>query len=277
MEIMGKVVIVTGASSGIGQATARAFGRAGARLVLAARRLDRLQALAGEIQALGTGAEALAVAADLSRQADIQRMVEAARDRFGRVDVLFNNAGFGRLDWLERLDPAEDIEAQFAVNVLGVVQTTRQVLPLMMAQRSGHIINMASVAGLVATPTYSIYAASKFAVRGFSEALRREAAPWGIRVSVVYPGGVATEFGSQAGIRRKTKTTTPAWLRLSADDVAKEVVELVRRPRSSLILPWPFRFTWYANALLPWLVDWVTVRRFTIPERGEELEAAGLK
>jgi NADP-dependent 3-hydroxy acid dehydrogenase YdfG len=276
-QIRDMVVIVTGASSGIGEATAWAFGRAGARLVLAARRLERLQTLAGEIQALGTGAEALAVATDLSREADVQRMVEAARDRYGRVDVLFNNAGFGRLDWLERLDPAQDIEAQFAVNVLGVVQAARQVLPLMMAQKSGHIINMASVAGLVATPTYSIYAACKFAVRGFSESLRREVAPWGIRVSVVYPGGVATEFGSHAGMRRKTKTTTPAWLRLSADDVARAVVGLVRYPRSSLVMPWPFQLTALANTMFPWLVDWATVRQFTIPERSEELEAAGLK
>jgi NADP-dependent 3-hydroxy acid dehydrogenase YdfG len=276
-EISGKVVIVTGASSGIGEATARAFGRAGARLVLAARRLDRLQALAGEIQAQGTGAEALPVAADLSCLADIQQMIEAARDRFGRVDVLFNNAGFGRLDWLENLDPAKDIEAQFAVNVLGVVQTTRQVLPLMIAQKSGHIINMASVAGLVATPTYSIYAACKFAVRGFSEALRREVSPWGIRVSVVFPGGVATEFGAHAGIRRKTSTSTPAWLRLTADDVAREVVGLVRQPRSTLVVPWLFRLSAYANEWLPWLVDWTTINRFTIPERIDELKAAGLK
>ncbi len=276
-DLANKVVIITGASSGIGEATARAFGRSGARLVLAARRRDRLQALAAEIQALGTGAEALPVAADLSRQADIQQLVGAARERFGRVDVLFNNAGFGRLDWLENLDPANDIEAQFAVNVLGVVQTTRQVLPLMIAQKSGHIINMASMAGLVATPTYSIYAACKFAVRGFSEALRREVAPWGIRVSAVFPGGVATEFGAHAGIRRKTRVTTPAWLRLTPDNVAQGVVGLVRRPRSTLVMPWPFRLTSMANDLLPWLVDWTTIRQFTIPERKEELEAAGLK
>jgi len=272
-QVRGKVVVITGASSGIGAATARAFGRAGAKLVLAARRLDRLQALSGEIQALGTGAEALALAADLGRQADIERMVAAAQERFGRVDVLFNNAGFGRLDWLEKLDPAQDIESQLAVNVLGLVQTTRLVLPGMMAQRSGHIINMASVAGLVATPTYSIYAASKFAVRGFSEALRREAAPWGIRVSAIYPGAVATEFAEHAGIGRKTRMTSPAWLLLTADEVAEAVVGLVRRPRASLVMPWPLRLAYYVNTLAPWLVDWATIQRFTIPERRDELEA----
>lgn len=269
-EVRGQVILITGASAGIGEATARAFGRMGARLVLAARRVDRLQAIAADLE--GQGAETLTVAADFSQQADIQRLVEAARNRFGRVDVLFNNAGFGRLDWLEKLDPATDIADQLAVNVLGVIQTTRQVLPLMIAQRSGHIINMASVAGLVGTPTYSIYAASKFAVRGFSEALRREVAPWRIRVSVVYPGAVATEFGSHAGIRRNTRMTTPAWLRLTPEDVARGVLSLVRRPRASLVIPWPLLLAYYANTLAPWLVDWATVHRFTIPERREELK-----
>lgn len=273
----GQVVVVTGASSGIGEATARLFGRAGARVVLAARRLERLEALAAEIEALGGGAAAVPVAADVSRLADIQNLVEQALARFGRIDILFNNAGFGRLDWFEKLDPVRDIEAQVAVNVLGVIQTTRQVLPVMMAQRSGHIINMASVAGLVGTPTYTVYAASKFAVRGFSEALRREAAPWGIGVSVVYPGGVATEFGAHAGIKRKRRLSTPAWMRLTADDVARAVVGLAERPRAGLIITWPFRISAWLNQALPWLVDWSTIRGFTIPERIDELRAAGLR
>ncbi len=276
-DIHGKVVVVTGASSGIGEATALEFGRAGARVVLAARRLERLQASAQRIEAMGSGAEALAVAADLSRLADIRGLVEQAQQRFGRIDVLFNNAGFGRLGWLEALDPVADIQAQIELNVLGVLQTTRQVLPLMQAQRGGHIINMASVAGLVGTPTYTIYAAAKFAVRGFSEALRREVAPWGIHVSTIYPGGVATEFGAHAGIQRKTKATTPAWMRLSAEDVGRAVVALVRRPRRELIITWPFRLSVWLNQHLPGLVDWATINRFTVPERRDDLTAAGLK
>ena len=168
--IKDRVVIVTGASSGIGEATARAFGQQGAKIALAARRVDRLETVAKDIEAFGTEAEALVVAADLSQLADIQNLVNQTLARFGRIDVLFNNAGFGRLDWLENLDPVQDIEAQYAVNVLGVVQTTRQVLPVMIGQKGGHIINMASMAGLVGTPTYTIYASTKFAVRGFSEA-----------------------------------------------------------------------------------------------------------
>jgi short-subunit dehydrogenase len=273
LDLRGLVVVVTGASSGIGQAAAREFGRAGANVVLAARRLDRLEALAAEVEAYGNGAQALPVAADLGRPDDIQALERQTMARFGRVDVLFNNAGFGRLDWLERLDPARDIQAQLDVNLTAVILTTRQFLPGMQAQRRGHIINMASMAGLVATPTYTIYAASKFAVRGFSEALRREVAPWGIRVSVIYPGGVATEFGSHARIHRKTGASTPAQLRLSAEDVAQAVVGLVRRPRSSLVLPWPFRLAAWLNQWLPGVVDWATIRGFTQRERREELMA----
>lgn len=274
-QIKNKVIVITGASSGIGEASARALGQAGAKVVLAARRLDKLEAVAKEIQA--AGAEALPVVADLSQLSDIQNVVNQTLSKFGRVDVLFNNAGFGRLDWLENLDPVKDIEAQYAVNVLGVVQMTRQVLPIMIKQKAGHIINMASVAGWVGTPTYTIYASCKFAVRGFSEALRREVAPWGIRVSVLYPGGVATEFGAQAGIQRKTKTTTPKWMVLTPEEVGRAVVGLIQRPRATVILPWPFRFTVWLNQAFPWLVDWATVNRFTVVERNDELKAAGLE
>jgi short-subunit dehydrogenase len=273
MDIKGKVVIVTGASSGIGEATARQFGREGARLVLAARRIDRLESLAQDINAMGTGAETLVVQADLSKLEEIQALIRQTLDRFGRIDILVNNAGFGRLDWLENLDPLKDIEAQFDVNVLGVVQTTRQALPVMIKQRAGHIINMGSMAGLVATPTYSIYAACKHAVHGFSEALRREVKPWGIDVSMIYPGGVTTEFGQHAGIKRKTQATTPKFMLLSAEDVGRAVVQLVRRPRAMWILPWLWSVTALLNKLFPSVVDYTTIHRFTIPERAEELKA----
>ncbi len=116
-------------------------------------------------------------------------------------------------------------------------------------------------------------------MRGFSEALRREVAPWGIKVSVIYPGGVATEFGSQAGIKRKTKATTPKFMLLTAEDVARAVVGLARseRPRANLVVPWMWQFSVWINQLLPGLVDWTTVNRFTVPEREEELRAAGVR
>jgi short-subunit dehydrogenase len=273
MDPKGKVVIVTGASSGIGEATARQFGREGAKVILAARRVDKLLSLAQEISGMGTDADVLVVQADLSKLEDIQSLVKQTLDKYGRIDVLVNNAGFGRLDWLENLDPVKDIQGQFDVNVMGVIQTTRQALPVMIKQRSGSIINMCSMAGLVATPTYSIYAACKHAVHGFSEALRREVKPWGIDVSMVYPGGVVTEFASHAGIKRKTKATTPKFMLLTAEQVAEAVVSLVRNPRSMWIIPWLWSFTVWMNRNLNSFVDYTTIKNFTIPERAEELNA----
>jgi len=244
MSLQGKVAIVTGASSGIGEATAREFGRQGAKVVLAARRVEKLQELAREIDAMNSGAASLVVQADLSKLEDIQALVSQTTEKFGRIDILVNNAGFGRLDWLENLDPVKDIQ-----------------------------INMCSMAGLVATPTYTIYAASKHAVHGFSEALRREVKPWGIDVSLIYPGGVVTEFASHAGIKRKTNAATPRFMLLTAEQVGQAVVKLVRRPRRMWIIPWLWSVTVFMNRFLPGLVDYTTINRFTIPEREDELNA----
>lgn len=273
MDIKGRVAIVTGASSGIGEATAREFAREGAKVVLAARRVDKLESLAKEIDAMGTGAQAHVVQADLAKLDDIQKLVDETVQVFGHIDVLVNNAGFGRLDWLENLDPVKDIQAQIDVNVMGVIQTTRLVLPLMIKQRNGSIVNMCSMAGLIGTPTYTIYSASKHAVHGFSEALRREVKPWGIDVSLVYPGGVVTEFASHAGIKRKTKATTPKFMLLTAEQVGQAVVKLVRRPRRMWIIPWMWGFTVFMNRFFPGFVDSVNINRFTIPEREDELKA----
>ncbi|HEY5730420.1 MAG TPA: SDR family NAD(P)-dependent oxidoreductase, partial [Anaerolineales bacterium] len=160
------------------------------------------------------------------------------------------------------------------VNVLGVIQTTRQALPIMMKQRSGHIINMCSLAGLVGAPTYTIYSATKHAVHGFSESLRREVKPWGIDVSMLYPGGIKTEFQAHAGIKRKTGATTPKALLRTAEDVGRAVVELVRRPRPMWIIPWALTVSVWMNRNINWLVDRTTINRFTIPEREDELKAS---
>jgi short-subunit dehydrogenase len=259
------VIIITGASSGIGEATARFFAREGYRVVLAARRRDRLQALAEDIQA--HGGEALPISTDLHGLEDIQRLVKTTIESCGQIDILFNNAGFGRLDWLEKLDPQDDLQALIQVNVLGVIWMSQAVLPHMIERRSGHIINMSSVAGLVSPPTYSAYSASKFAVRGFTEALRREVGIFGINVSGIYPGGVATEFDQHAQIHRKTEITTPRWLLLSADDVARSVLYLARHPQRMLIIPWPLKLAVWFNGLFPSLVDWAVEKMFVQEER----------
>ena len=259
------VILITGASSGIGEAAARRFCIGGYRVVLAARRLDRLLSLAEELES--AGGQALAVSTDIAQLKDIQSLVSTAMEHYGQIDVLFNNAGFGKLAWLDELDPLNDIHNQILVNQLGVIQTTRAVLPEMIARRQGHIINMGSMAGFIATPTYSIYAASKFAVRGFSEALRREVGVYGIHVSVIYPGGVATEFKSHTGAKRKTGMTTPRWLRLTPERVAETVWKVVQRPRRTVLLPWVYSLAVAVNTLFPGLVDRIIEARFTRRER----------
>jgi len=259
------VILVSGASSGIGAATAHLFASHGYRVVMAARRIERLVELAAEIRQ--EGGQALPVQTDISRLEEIQALVQTALENYGQIDLLFNNAGFGRLDWLEKLDPQSDVQALLQVNLLGQIWMTQAVLPHMIARRQGHIINMDSVAGLIATPTYSLYAASKFGVRGFSQALRREVGIYGIHVSAIYPGGVDTEFSQRARIRRKTGVSTPAWLRLSAEDVAQSVLSLARRPRRMLVIPRLMLLAVWANALFPGVVDWVIKRRFVSRER----------
>jgi len=259
------VIIVTGASSGIGAATARLFAREGYRVVMAARRMDRLHTLSDEMRSIG--GEVLPVATDLSRLEDIQNLAKVSLENYGKIDILFNNAGFGRLDWLEKLNPRGDLQDLIQVNVLGVMWMSQAVLPYMIERRSGHIINMSSVAGLVAPPMYCSYSASKFAVRGFTEALRREVSIYGIRVSGIYPGGVATEFDQHAHINRKSGVTTPPWLLLSAEDVAQSVLRLVRHPRRMLVIPWPLQLAASFNVLFPGIVDWAVVKLFVRPER----------
>lgn len=259
------VLIVTGASSGIGAATARLFALQGYRVALAARRFERLQSLADEIEA--AGGQALPVATDVTHPQEIDHLVAATLEHFGRIDVLFNNAGFGRLAWLEELDPEDDIRRQVEVNLLGVIWTARAVLPHMIERRSGHIVNMISGAGLVATPTYSVYAATKFGVRGFTEALRREVGVYGVQVSAIYPGGVDTEFREHTGAERKTGYTTPGFLRLSSAEVAAAVLQLVRRNRHSTVIPGVLNLAAGINSLLPGLVDWIIERQFVKPER----------
>lgn len=266
MEHLSPVLIVTGASSGIGAATARLFARQGYRVVLAARRSERLQALAGEIEAYG--GTALPVATDVTQPEEIGHLVEAALERFGQIDVLFNNAGIGRLGWLEDLDPEEAVRKQVEVNLLGAIWTARAVLPHMIERRSGHIVNMGSGASFIATPTYSVYAATKFGMRGFTEALRREVGVYGIRVSGIYPGGVDTEFVEHTGMNRKTGFTTPRIIRLEAEEVAAAALHLVRRNRRSTVMPGVLNLAVGINRLFPGLVDWIIERWFVRPERG---------
>lgn len=265
-----KVVLITGASSGFGAAAAKLFAHEGCRVVLAARRVERLEEMANGIRA--GGGDALPVAVDVTQPAQIDAMVKTTVDQYGRIDILFNNAGFGRLDWFEALDPIKDIQGQITVDLLGVIWTARAVLPQMYKQRSGHIINMCSMSGWAAPPLYTVYSAAKFGVRGFTEALRREALPFGVKVSAIYPGGAATEFQKHIGQNKaKKRFRTPAWLALTAEDVGRAVVNLAKRPRRSLILPWMMAFSLFVNSHLVGLSDSLQARAFA-PYHEEDMK-----
>jgi len=252
-DLKNKVVLITGASSGFGWDAAHLFAARGAKVVLAARRLERLQSLAEEIQS--RRGEALAIPVDITQRAEVDLMVRTVMEVYEQVDILFNNAGFGRLDWLEKLDSSRDIETQIQVNLVGMILVTRAVLPYMLQMRSGHIINMSSVAGLIAAPTYSVYAASKYGVRGFTDALRREVAPFGIQVSGIYPGPAHTEFGWAVGYKIPKRLMPFKRIFLSSKQVAQRVVALAIHPRRRVIIPWWFALVaWFGDAF-PGLTD----------------------
>ena len=245
------VVLITGASSGIGAAAVRAFAQAGYRVALAARREARLKALAEEVRA--NGGEALVLPTDVTQLVQIETMVKRTLESFGRIDVLLNNAGMGRIKWLEELRPQEDVITQVQLNLTGAMLTAQAVLPTMIKLRSGHIINMSSMAGQIATPTYSVYAATKFGLGGFTQALRREVGVWGIQVSAIYPGGVDTEFASHLAGERKTGVTTPRALLLSAEDVAQSALRIALGNRSrQVVLPPIMRVGIWFKPFFPW-------------------------
>ena len=273
-KLTDQVVLITGASSGFGANAARLFALEGCKVVLAARRVDRLHALADEIHS--AGGHALVAPVDVSKRAEVEVMVKTVLDVYGRIDILFNNAGFGRLDWLEKLDPDRDIETQIDVNLLGLILVTRAVLPHMLKNRSGHIIHMSSVAGYIAAPLYTVYAATKYGVRAFTDALRREVAPFGVRVSGIYPGPAETEFSMHSGNSNvKKKLKTPPALRMSSAAVAYRTVRLAKHPRRAVVMPWYYRIAFFLDAVAPGLVDWFLkatfVRRYHTAEEDPTL------
>ena len=187
--IEGKVVVITGASSGLGEAAARLLASGGAKLVLGARRVDRLQALAKELS-LG---ESAVLKTDVTDRNQVTRLVEQAVAAHGRVDVIINNAGLMPSSLLEKLH-VEEWDRMIDVNLKGVLYGIAAVLPHMMKQKSGHIINVASVAGHKVGPGSAVYAATKHGVRVISEGLRQEVKPYNIRTTIISPGAVATEL-----------------------------------------------------------------------------------
>jgi NADP-dependent 3-hydroxy acid dehydrogenase YdfG len=190
-----RVVIVTGATAGIGEATVRRLVRAGARVVVHGRRADRLQRLCAEIDR--EGKRTRAVVGDVTVAADREALVKAALDVFGRIDALVNNAGYGQRGPVECV-PLDDIRRNYETNVFGLIGITQLVAPYLREQGEGRIVNVSSVAGRIARPLSSIYDSTKHAVEALSDGLRGELAPFGVRVIVIRPGFIQTEFVEKA-------------------------------------------------------------------------------
>lgn len=190
-QLAGQVVIITGASSGIGEATARRLARGGAQIVVSARRQDRLDALAHELDP--SGANVLAVAGDVTSEADRARLVAATLAKFGRIDALVNNAGYGTRGPIETV-PVDAIRRNFETNVFSLIALTQLVAPHLRAQGGGTIVNIGSVAGRIARPLSSIYDSTKHALEAITDGLRGELKPFGVRVTLIRPGYIVTEF-----------------------------------------------------------------------------------
>jgi NADP-dependent 3-hydroxy acid dehydrogenase YdfG len=190
-NIRGKVIVITGASSGLGEAAARRLSAEGATVVLGARRADRLASLTKEFGA--KGGKSLVVATDVTDRAQVRKLVDSAVETFGRIDVLINNAGVMPLSPLEKLK-VDEWDRMIDVNIKGVLYGIAAALPHMQRQKAGHIINVSSVAGHKVGPTFAVYSATKHAVRTLSEGLRMEVKPWNIRTTIISPGAVTTEL-----------------------------------------------------------------------------------
>ncbi|WP_329549701.1 SDR family NAD(P)-dependent oxidoreductase [Streptomyces sp. NBC_01356] len=241
-NLTGTVALVTGASSGIGAATARRLAGHGASVTLVARRKARLDDLAAEIEK--AGGTALAVEADITDRAQAESAVQQSVEHFGRLDTLVNNAGLMLLGPVVGAD-AEEWERMIAVNVQGLLYTTRAALPHLLKaaaegpRRIADIVNISSIAGRVAWNGYGVYNLTKFGVNGFTESLRQEVTQRRVRVGVLEPGGVDTELGSRNDHKPEVREAIGAFYEqtevLAPDDIADGVAYMVTRPRHTSI------------------------------------------
>jgi len=226
----GRIALVTGASSGIGEATAVALAQAGARVAIAARRRDRLDSLAARLRPIG--AEPLVLEADLLDEHVAQRIVADTERQFGRLDILVNNAGVMYLEPVIEADLGR-WRRMLELNVLSLIASTQAALAGMRERHDGHIVNISSTAGRIANPNAAAYSATKFGVVAFSEALRREVCADNIRVSCIEPGVVETELRDHIG-HPATKSSLDQWAasmrQLQPEDVADAIVFCVTRP-----------------------------------------------
>lgn len=229
-ELNDQVALVTGASSGIGEATAEALATEGARVVLAARRTDRLNTLADRIKTAGGKASVITV--DITQKNQVREMVRTAHDEFGRLDILVNNAGVMLLAPVEQAD-TDDWQQMVTVNLLGTMNATHAALPALREDEGGHVVNVSSDARRSANSSFSAYAATKAGVTTFSQSLRQEVTEDGVRVTVIEPGAVDTELPEHIPdeeTKADVETTVASMTPLESEDVAAAIVYAVTQP-----------------------------------------------
>ncbi|MGI5405279.1 SDR family NAD(P)-dependent oxidoreductase [Streptomyces chartreusis] len=252
VSFVSRVVLITGASRGIGRAVALAFAREGALLVLAARSAEGLAGVEGEVRALGS--EALSVPTDVTSPEAVTALVDAAVARFGRIDVLVNNAGIGKVGCVESVAFEDNVRQTMRASLFGMINVTQAVLPVFRRQGSGAIVNMSSVMGRKAFARFGSYAIVMHGVSAFSDSLRQEVAGGGIRVSVIYPALTATDLlreAEEAEMPPPFRHMTP----LSAHDVARAVVAAVRQGKRRVVLPRMANMLLLGEALSPRIGD----------------------
>ena len=229
-KLDGKVAVITGASSGIGEATAEALAAEGAAVVVAARREDRLSDLVERINGK-EGGKALSVECDVTDEEQAHALVRRARDEFGRVDILVNNAGVMLLSKIEK-GLSDQWRQMFDVNVLGLLYATDAAIAVMKEQRSGHVVNISSVAGRKTGPLRGVYSGTKFAVNAISEALRQELQEDNIRITMVEPGAVETELATHITDEEAREGISDVYSLdiLQAEDIANAIAYVVTQP-----------------------------------------------
>lgn len=250
--LKGKTVIVTGASSGIGRQMARECAARGAHVILIARSEDRLERLKNELT-MQHEVKVDLRPLDLGDAEAVKKVFEAIKLEYPEIHVLINNAGFGIFDTFAEAK-LEDIERMFRVNVLGLMTVTRLILPKMLQQGAGHIINVASIAGKIATPKSTVYSATKHAVLGFSNGLRMELAGTGVHVTSVNPGPIRTHFFTIAD-PEGFYTTKVGRFMMTPEEVAGKVVDAIGTRKREINLPWAMDFGARLYQWFPGLIE----------------------
>ena len=250
MNFKDKVIVITGASSGIGEASAEEFAKRGANIVLVARRKDKLEKVEKNLAKYPV--KILSLICDVSEKEQVKKMVEKVLETFPQVDVLINNAGFVIYGKVEELS-IEDVESQMKTNYFGTIYCTKLFLPHFLKQNSGHIVNVASVGGSFGVPGIATYCATKFALLGFSEGLYHELHETNVGVTVVSPIMVRTNLFDHPSFKNFTKHATG--ISLSAETVAKAVIKAADSPRLEIVVPSVVRIGIWFKQTFPFIIN----------------------